>query len=232
MAFLVTIWNARGGSITDLDKKQEIINERKRCEEYELPHIFMIQEAGLYPEAEDRASYATFRLQWDRAYSYWGFQLPPYMARQKRCTLITLIPDDFEIESVYPIPFGFEDRSALVVHLNHVLLANIHAPAGHPRFANSCISRCVADLNMGNMPWVLGGDMNVPKDDLGLAPELGNHYRLHSQDEVTHHKDGDSDDGSILDYFLSDTSISCPKIERTLVEDSISDHNMVTAILK
>lgn len=232
MAFLVTIWNARGGSITDLDKKQEIINECKRCEEYELPHIFMIQEVGLYPDAEENALYSTFSLQWDRAYSYCGFQLPPYRARHKRCTLITLIPDDYEVESVYPIPFGFEDRSTLVVHLDNILFANIHAPSGNYPYANSCISHCVANLNMGNLPWVLGGDMNVPQDDLALSLALGNHYRLLAQAEVTHHKDGDSDDGNILDYFLAHTSVSCSKIERTLVEDSISDHNMVTAILE
>lgn len=224
MGTRIIIWNARGGCLAEEDKKQMLIEQIKESKQKHGYPIIMLQEAGVVQrfgknvKEFDTTLYAP----------YYGYQQMPKKAENKRCTLQTLIPEELidNIE-VYPLDYGFADRPFLVVNFGNFCLANIHAPSGVPPYATACIKKGIALLNLYNLPWLIGGDMNVEKECMEQDYQISTQYQIFAPSQPTHHCHREVYEGNILDYFIGHSSINVENIYVEEVSDDYSDHNMV-----
>lgn len=226
----IITWNAQGGGVGDEAKKQILEDEvQKSVQEIEREPIIILQEAG-YREVENTVG----KFEKDETYlhgiKYCMYQLLPYRYSSYeerhedvnyRCTIQTLVPQD--LNEVTSEPFhmdsGYDNRPLLVIDIDGFRIANFHAPSGKPYFAKSCINKSISNLNLGSLPWILGGDMNYHATDFSKMLPAFKNWRMEIPTAPTH------GDDMIYDYFFCHNSV--PKCNVWTEVVSESDHEMV-----
>ena len=160
-------WNARGGVISDVIKRQKLINLiMDSINAGRGFPVICIQEAGV----REDGTVSFFR---DCNYKYTAFA--PYGWEAHRCNIAILTPigthDRYE---VYGRDARQENRPMVCINVNgQVLIANIHATAtGHE--AKIDIRMAIENLQSWNQPWILIGDMNCDINALWYAAGVNN----------------------------------------------------------
>lgn len=201
---IFTTWNAQGGTIKDTDKLQVISDLVEDYQKYALPHIFAIQEAGANPQLHSMLNHIQYAQIWSSSAN----------AKNKRCTLGILVPKDANAElswiqagTIRDIPFCQWKES--------IRLGCMHAISS--RIAPEEVKKVIEILNLYNLPYILGGDMNSD------PPQPGN-FSVFKCNHPTH------SNGNELDYFIASTSVRCEEIKDKPVAPS--DHNPVSAIFE
>lgn len=225
----IITWNTQGEGLANDEKKQELIDLiRYSVDDENIEPIIFLQEAGELEGLKKRGKvyYGETTLYVD----YCMYQLPPYsltkyekeqQRRNHRCTLMVLIPKSMrrKVEFADLLYSGYSDRPMLLLDIGTHLLANAHQPAFNQNYAFSCMEMGISNLGMRKKPWILGGDMNCPVDyALKNIPTLRN-YSIIEPSDATH------DSGSVIDYFVCDSSTKANDIY--VVSTTYSDHNIV-----
>ena len=226
VAYRIITWNMQGGGLADVTKKQILQDAVKRSvEDVQVKPIILLQEAGKR-EAVDTMGKIEYGQTSLYGKDYNIYQLLPYKYSSYeekhenvnyRCTLQTLLPKKIKNVCVHHIDSGYDNRPLLVTDISDLRIANMHAPSGVPNFAISCINQSIGNLNLFDLPWILGGDMNYDARD--YSDEILPFCRVVAPEEATHNN------GGIYDYFFCHSSI--PKCKVWTESVAASDHEMV-----
>lgn len=209
MEFRIITWNARGGVISDQHKRQNLTDMVYKSiqDNMGLP-IFFIQEAG--------TTYV--KNLFLGGYKYRYYISKPYDARNNRCTLAIIYPE----ETVgFVRPYWLRTRQtnrplAAILIGESFLIATIHATAVSA-VAKRDVVAALEYLKNGRYLSLLLGDMNCEPGDYNQSDDFSS-FSMVCPNCNTH------DSGSCYDYLFAENNANVYVEYAGIGNNAFSDH--------
>lgn len=203
--FYLVTWNAQGGIIKDIEKKQVLQDIVKKYQDSNV--IFAIQEAGPEPILYSSLGGTKYKTFWQ----------PPKDAENDRCTLGFLVPDHLKCDFYFIKSNWSRDIACCQLADLGIRIACIHAVA-HQQVAVENVKEALDSLTAFNLPFILAGDMNS-------LPQAYMHGEISPSIRLVHCGEATQQRGNELDYFFVHDAIEIREV--VLEEVGPSDHNPV-----
>lgn len=209
-------WNTQGNNITNL---------KGLIKHHEYPEIVLVEEMGIVVNERSIFSVGTS----SRGIDYDCYALAHNRAKNERCTTAIMVRNNLDHDFIPPDRFDYSydssasNRPPMGAFVSGVTFIGIHAIANRSAAKKQVplLLTQIARLTNGGL-WILGGDFNLPPDDLSEVIDPNEEIYISSPDSMTQKS------GGTLDYFVHNLE---ENVTVTLAQDSFtqSDHLAVLA---